>query len=76
MTCCCSLKEHYNTAYDCAFLSAAATGAKEGLLLAAYHSGDIRCAAPAAVDSQAGTAAGVTCNVAVHAAATHVRRLH
>jgi hypothetical protein len=38
----CSLKEHYNTAYDCVFLSAAATGAKEGLLLAAYHSGDIR----------------------------------
>ncbi|WIA42540.1 hypothetical protein OEZ86_008522 [Tetradesmus obliquus] len=37
-----SLKEHYNTAYDCLFLSAAATGGREGLLLAAYHSGDIR----------------------------------
>jgi hypothetical protein len=37
-----SLKEHYNTAYDCVFLSAAATDAQQGLLLAAYHSGDIR----------------------------------
>jgi hypothetical protein len=44
-----SLREQYNTIYDCTFLQppAAAAGAMqqqhEGWLLAAYHSGDVRC---------------------------------
>jgi len=36
------MQEQFNTIFHCLFVPADAAGGQEGLLLAAYHSGDVR----------------------------------